>query len=957
MRTSTKSALLFLFILVTVGAVVWGVDRFLNPPANQTLADQNQYELPAYLKVPIEEAVKPLIADLDESEESVQALLEEREQFHESNEGAFPSSEEIHLYADQLEQYHEFRIRDLKFYQENTPDQGQAKRKGEEFLEKYIGWNCGFRFVEEFTNQQMLELAQSAIDTGSADDTVHACHAVLLWLNGSPTEALSKMNDLADKGDQLVIAPNFLVMFRFWHFNLTQETYDSGGDLIQCRRMVIQDCVELLRSTHQSDHPRHFWLLVEGSYKFKYRDWKEMLQAILQHEDISLFHKHKTAGMYYVKLAWHHRGEDYALTVSEEGWKNFAEFSSKALRHFRRAWQLEPKIPETMVQLIQIANTGNDPDWSARDWFLETIHTEFDNRRAYNAYAWSLRPRWGGSLQQLTNFANECILCDQWQTPVPSYAFISIEAIREDLPNQNQLGNFFPIMQLIESLTVEYLKRSDNKDLWQPNRYQCGLLAGALVQAEKYELAKKLFDQTQETIRDADVQWMLRSRLDLETEVQLMTSDFSEEYQSYQKLVSEVNLETSQDQFLDLSKRLDEIESSVESTAVSRYVQGQRESLQHQQKYQTGDWVSLKFNETLSDWRVHADQTEIVNEETIILRSETHGRNLFIQPLARFSPPYEIQLTYEAMENSEKLPLPNRVGIVLGIGDNSFRYDQDFTEFGVTLNGLEASYMSSDVNNQNLEFFLLADRQNKSKLILEAWPERGLFYVDGKAVIHRNNMTMTHSHIVSFGTAFDSALNKRTVKLSDIRIRRLENDMPERLVAYYKNFVEHSPSSFHAHFGYGVHSYEMEDYEVALKELRIAETMNPNDKNTLNFLTFTYEALGQFKKAFEIREKNVARKPNDATFLNDLAWSLVVCQQADFRDPKRALELAQKACEISNHEQWHILGTLASAYAATGEFEKAVEFIEMAVPLAPSDRQEYLQARLKDYGDGKSIHE
>jgi tetratricopeptide (TPR) repeat protein len=65
-----------------------------------------------------------------------------------------------------------------------------------------------------------------------------------------------------------------------------------------------------------------------------------------------------------------------------------------------------------------------------------------------------------------------------------------------------------------------------------------------------------------------------------------------------------------------------------------------------------------------------------------------------------------------------------------------------------------------------------------------------------------------------------------------------------------------------------------------------------------------------------------------------IAWLLATSDDANVADPTQAINFAQKACELTNYKMPQVLDTLAAAYAAAGEFGKAVEAAEKALQLA-----------------------
>ena len=94
--------------------------------------------------------------------------------------------------------------------------------------------------------------------------------------------------------------------------------------------------------------------------------------------------------------------------------------------------------------------------------------------------------------------------------------------------------------------------------------------------------------------------------------------------------------------------------------------------------------------------------------------------------------------------------------------------------------------------------------------------------------------------------------------------------------------------------------------------------------------------------------------PNFSRAYNNLAWLLATCPDAKFRDGKRAVELATKACELTKWKVALDIGTLAAAHAEAGDFEAAVQWQTKANGLygAGKDREKG-EARLKLYQQKK----
>jgi tetratricopeptide (TPR) repeat protein len=114
------------------------------------------------------------------------------------------------------------------------------------------------------------------------------------------------------------------------------------------------------------------------------------------------------------------------------------------------------------------------------------------------------------------------------------------------------------------------------------------------------------------------------------------------------------------------------------------------------------------------------------------------------------------------------------------------------------------------------------------------------------------------------------------------------------------------------------------------------------------------EAIRLYREALKIAPENTAS-------LNNLAWLLASHPNGNLRDGREAVRLASRAAELTERKEPVVLGTLAAAYAETGQFKQAIETAEAARTLAAAaGRTDVVKSNdhlLKLYRAGKTVHD
>jgi tetratricopeptide (TPR) repeat protein len=119
--------------------------------------------------------------------------------------------------------------------------------------------------------------------------------------------------------------------------------------------------------------------------------------------------------------------------------------------------------------------------------------------------------------------------------------------------------------------------------------------------------------------------------------------------------------------------------------------------------------------------------------------------------------------------------------------------------------------------------------------------------------------------------------------------------------------------------------------------------------------------LGRAGEAIDQYRQAVLLSPNMVAALNDLAWLLATDRDAANRDGAEAVQLAERACVLTDRKVPVMVGTLAAAYAEAGRFKEAIETAQQARDLAEAAGQTKVAERnrqlLKLYQSGRPCRE
>lgn len=175
----------------------------------------------------------------------------------------------------------------------------------------------------------------------------------------------------------------------------------------------------------------------------------------------------------------------------------------------------------------------------------------------------------------------------------------------------------------------------------------------------------------------------------------------------------------------------------------------------------------------------------------------------------------------------------------------------------------------------------------------------------------------------------------------------LQKKQLDDAIVHYEKAVAIRPDYFLARYGLGHALLEKGELDAAIGHSRAALSIQPNNADCRTVLAIALDEKGQSAEAIQQYAKALEISPQSVSALNNLSWLLATSSNASLRNGTRAVQLAQKADQLSAGANAVVLRTLAAAYAEAGQFGKAIESAQTAIQLARNQRAESLISELQ----------
>jgi hypothetical protein len=322
-------------------------------------------------------------------------------------------------------------------------------------------------------------------------------------------------------------------------------------------------------------------------------------------------------GCIEVKRAWASRGGSWASKVTDEGWKGFAQHLKIAHDQLTASWKMRPDRPEAAAEMITVVMgdcvQGDD---SLRLWFDRAVTAHFDYMPAYHHLQWALRPRWGGSHDQMLAFGRTCLATKRYDTYVPIYYLDVLNDISSELDDWRVLYKVPAIAAEVMALDKALLDEPTRKEQI-PARLSHLALDSWLC--GNFDESKKALDRLQWQV-DAHINAKLSLyKIDKAAwlgEVVLHSDPAREDAEhANQAMNRQEYAEAASLYRAALGKcKNDYARQMVEGFAVVAALQG---------PYQKGEWVNITPKKSLAGWSIRSGDWEAGTDGALI----NHGND------------------------------------------------------------------------------------------------------------------------------------------------------------------------------------------------------------------------------------------------------------------------------------------------------------------------------------------
>ena len=163
---------------------------------------------------------------------------------------------------------------------------------------------------------------------------------------------------------------------------------------------------------------------------------------------------------------------------------------------------------------------------------------------------------------------------------------------------------------------------------------------------------------------------------------------------------------------------------------------------------------------------------------------------------------------------------------------------------------------------------------------------------------------------------------------------QLERGDLEIAISHYRRALELRDGNSAAHYGLALALARQRKFDEAIAHWEKSLEIQPDNNAARNYLGTALAGIGREGEAIAQWEQTLEYDPENGDAANNSAWLLATSQNAELRDPAKAVDLAKRAVNLPGGNNPVVYRTLAAALAENGQFDDAIRAADRAQELS-----------------------
>ena len=169
----------------------------------------------------------------------------------------------------------------------------------------------------------------------------------------------------------------------------------------------------------------------------------------------------------------------------------------------------------------------------------------------------------------------------------------------------------------------------------------------------------------------------------------------------------------------------------------------------------------------------------------------------------------------------------------------------------------------------------------------------------------------------------------------------------DEAIELYGRALGADPLNVAGHYNLGRALAERGQLDRAVQSYQRAIELAPEDADAHQSLARALVMQNQLSEAVYRYRRTLEIEPDRVGALLDLAWIIATAPNLELRVPSEAVRLAERAVRLTNRTNATAFDTLAAAYAAAGDLERAVPAAESALRIASDSGERELAGEIR----------